>query len=118
MGSAVKLCVNCRHNFSPAFPQLGFPPRYTEEQLKAFSEQTYTVTNGKGEQETLGAYEASQRLRAIERRIRELKTRVELKKKTGTDHAPDSKLLKQWYAKRRLLVKETGLRSYSYRVKI
>ena len=89
--------VNCRHSYGPYVE--GAPRVWTDEQLKKLDEKSITY-NG----EKLTEYEASQRQRAIERKLRQWKRAEAI----GVDGA--SERVAQWQKTQRDFIRQTGLR--------
>lgn len=89
--------VNCRHSYGPYVE--GAPRIWTDEQLKKLEEKSISY-NG----ERITEYEASQRQRAIERKIRQWKRAEAL----GVDGAPEKVAL--WQETQRDFIRQTGMR--------
>ena len=85
-GDVTGLCgANCRHSFHPFFPGLS-EPAYTPEMLAAYNEPKYEY-NG----EMLTEYQASQKMRGFERKIRDSKRKISALK-AAIDETDDPKL--------------------------
>jgi len=106
------LGVNCRHSFFPFFEGLS-EVAYTEKDLKDFAEKT-VMYNG----EKLSIYEATQKQRYIERNIRYWKRQAQALEIAGQDNSYELQKVKQWQAKARDFVRQTGLRRQSDREQV
>ncbi len=97
--------INCKHDFFP----------YLEGTPRAEIERDRTVKyNGK----EMTEYEASQMQRYNERQIRKWKREGETLKVNGYDSSKESQKVKQWQAKQRELINQTGLKRSSSREQI
>lgn len=104
-GSITGLCgINCRHSFYPYIE--GRAPHYSQKQLNEIKSETVSF-GGK----ELPRYEAEQKLRGMERKIRYYKREGSIANTMDlTDKKAfcDSKI-KEWQGKREAFCKETGL---------
>jgi len=112
-GTGEGLCGwNCRHSFYPYFEGLS-EPAYKEAELESYAEKT-TTYNG----EVMTWYEATQKQRSIERKIREWKRRAGALEAAGLDNSAEIAKVKQWQARMRDFVKQTGVYRQSERERI
>ncbi len=103
-GTGEGLCGwNCRHSFYPFFEGLD-ENVYSQETLDEYASKTVTY-NG----EEIPYYEATQKLRYIERNIRKSKREAIALKEAGIDNTDAIQKVKAWQAKARDFTKQTGL---------
>jgi len=103
LGTATGLCgINCRHSFYPYFE--GMEEHYTGEDLDEMASKTVTY-NG----EELSRYEGEQKLRGIERKIRQYKRQALTQEGTGADSMQARRKLGEWQAAARDFTKQTGI---------
>ena len=82
-GTATGLCgINCRHSFHPYYP--GSARTYTQEQLSAWKNEKVTY-NGK----EISMYEATQKQRYFERKIRQDKKNLKAQQAILTSNNKD-----------------------------
>lgn len=104
LGTVVGLYgINCRHDAYPFFEGIS-EELYTQKELDDYANQK-VVYQGK----EMSVYEATQEQRAIERRIREWKRKAGALEAAGLDHEMESAKVREWQARMRAFVKETGL---------
>lgn len=109
LGTATGLCgINCRHSFYPYFE--GMEERYTGEELDEMASKTVTY-NG----EELSRYEGEQKLRGVERKIRQYKRQALTQEAAGADSTQARRKLGEWQAAARDFTKQTGIRRDSTR---
>lgn len=103
-GTGEGLCGwNCRHSFYPFFE--GISQRaYDDATLQEYANKKVTY-NG----EELSFYDATQKQRAIERKIREWKRRAAALEAAGLDNSRETGKVKAWQAVMRDFIKQTGL---------
>lgn len=103
-GTGEGLCGwNCRHSFYPFFE--GISQRaYDDATLQEYANKKVTY-NG----EELSFYDATQKQRAIERKIREWKRRAAALEAAGLDNLFETGKVKAWQAVMRDFIKQTGL---------
>ena len=115
--------ANCRHSYSPFYPGIS-TPRWTPEELNEYADKTYTFTGADGKDKTVGAYEASQIQRGLEREVRAWKRRIAVKETAGPEVAAeagvdnDKQKLKYWQKRLSDFTNETGLRRQHSRERI
>jgi hypothetical protein len=109
--------VNCRHSFSPFYPGVS-TRRWTDGELGKYAEKTYTFTGADGEPKTVGAYEASQIQRGLEREIRKGRKIVAAKTGAGLDAAKAKADLKASRARLNRFLGDTGLRRQLVRERV
>lgn len=95
---------NCRHDFFPFFEGIS-KPAYTKAQLDEYKAKNYEY-NG----EKLTEYEASQKQRAIERRIRKWKREAEGMNAAGLPQDEALSRVRYWQERQRDFIKQTGLK--------
>lgn len=95
--------VNCRHSMYPFYEGLS-EKLYTQKELDEYANQK-VVYQGK----EMSVYEATQQQRAIERKIREWKRKEGALDAAGLDHEGETAKVREWQARMRAFVKETGL---------
>ena len=108
------LGVNCRHSYSPYYPGVS-QPRWDEEALSAYREASYTYTGIDGKERTVGAYDATQMQRGLEREVRFWKRRVAVAGAAGLDAEKDKAKLKYWQKRLVGFTEQTGLRRQHFR---
>lgn len=94
---------NCRHSFYPFFEGLS-ENVYSREELKDFANKTVTY-NG----QPIDLYDATQYQREIERKIRFWKRQAGALEAAGLDNVSEIAKVREWQARARAFVKETGL---------
>ena len=95
--------VNCRHSFYPFFEGIS-EKVYSQSELDSYASKT-VIYNGK----ELSVYEATQKQRAIERKIRYWKRQAGALEAAGEDNTFERLKMGEWQAEMRKFVKETGL---------
>lgn len=109
LGTATGLCgINCRHSFYPYFE--GMEEHYTGDDLDEMASKTVTY-NG----EELSRYEGEQKLRGVERKIRQYKRQALTQEAAGADSTQTRRKLGEWQAAARDFTKQTGIRRDSAR---
>ena len=109
LGTATGLCgINCRHSFYPYFE--GMEEHYTSEDLDEMASKTVTY-NG----EELSRYDGEQKLRGVERKIRQYKRQALTQEAAGADSTQARRKLGEWQAAARDFTKQTGIRRDSAR---
>lgn len=109
LGTAAGLCgINCRHSFYPYFE--GMEEHYTGDDLDEMASKTVTY-NG----EELSRYEGEQKLRGVERKIRQYKRQALTQEAAGADSTQARRKLGEWQAAARDFTKQTGIRRDSAR---
>jgi len=112
-----------RHSFSPFYPGIT-APRWSPEELKEYAEKKYKFTGADGKEKTVGAYEASQIQRGLEREVRAWKKRIAVKEAAGPDAADkagvgeDREKLKYWQKRLDSFCSDTGLRRQYFRERV
>lgn len=97
--------------------------RWTDEEIEKMNAKTYTYTNAQGEEQTVDAYEASQILRRLERRVRDIKRRLAVEESKG-DLARPEEIIKlkreRAIANKKIanFVEQTGLKRAYFRERI
>lgn len=94
---------NCRHDWYPYFPGIS-SQLYGRDELEEMNEKTVSF-----EGQTLTLYEATQRQRAIERKIRQYKRTVNALEAAGMENRDAKVKLREWQALQRAFLRETGL---------
>lgn len=103
LGTATGLCgINCRHSFYPYFE--GMEEHYTGDDLDEMASKTVTY-NGK----ELSRYEGEQKLRGVERKIRQYKRQALTQEAMGADSTQARRKLGEWQAAARDFTKQTGI---------
>lgn len=100
---------NCRHGFYPYYPGLS-EPAHTKAQLDEMNHASVTY---KGEK--LSMYDATQKQRSIERQIRRYKREAAGLEAAGEDARAVRGKIREWQAKQRDFVNQTGLRRDYFR---
>lgn len=103
---------NCRHNFYPFFD--GISERaYSDAELNSWANRTVTLDG-----EEVPIYEATQRQREIERRIRYWKRQAGALEAAGLDNSRELAKVSEWQAKMRSFVQQTGLQRQRFREQV
>jgi len=103
LGSVTGLCgINCRHSFYPYFE--GTEEHYTQKDLDGMADEKVKF-NGK----EMTRYEGEQKLRQIERNIRQYKRKALTQEAAGVDNTEARRKLGEWQAKARDFTKQTGI---------
>lgn len=103
LGSKTGLCgINCRHSFYPYFE--GTEEHYTQKDLDGMAEEKVRF-NGK----EMTRYEGEQKLRQIERNIRQYKRKALTQEAAGVDNTGARRKIGEWQAKARDFTKQTGI---------
>ena len=97
------LGINCRHSWYPFFEGIS-KNAYKEADLNSYANKTVTY-NGK----EISFYEATQKQRAIERKIREWKRRASALEAGGFDNSEAIGKVRQWQGAMRDFVSQTEL---------
>lgn len=109
-GSGPGLCGwNCRHSFYPYYPGISETAN-TRDQLAAMNSKTVRY-NGKA----LSIYEAAQQQRHIERQIRRWKREASALEAAGQDNAKAVGKVREWQARQRDFIDQTGLQRDYFR---
>ncbi len=95
--------VNCRHSMYPFYEGLS-EKLYTQKELDEYASKTVVYQGNE-----MSVYEATQQQRAIERKIREWKRKAGALEAAGLDHEMETAKVREWQARMRAFVKETGL---------
>lgn len=94
---------NCRHHYHAFYP--GISKRvYSDQDLKDLDQKT-VVYNGK----QMSVYEATQKQREIERHIRKWKREAAMMEAAGLDPSFANSKVREWQAKQRDFIAQTGL---------
>lgn len=113
-GTGAGLCGwNCRHSFFAIFPELGDPPTWTQEELKALNARNIEY-NGK----LYTQYEVNQMQRARERNVRKWKKRYLAESAAGSDTTNSAVRLKAARQSLSEFAKATGGRVDSARTSV
>lgn len=103
-GTGEGLCGwNCRHSCYPFYEGIS-KNAYTKAILDSYAKETVTYQG-----QEISRYEASQVQRGIERHIRDWKRQLEALDAAGLDNADEISKIKEWQARMREFVRETGL---------
>ncbi len=103
LGSVTGLCgINCRHSFYPYFE--GMEEHYTQKDLDGMADEKVEF-NGK----EMTRYEGEQKLRQIERNIRQYKRKALTQEAAGVDNTEARRKLGEWQAKARDFTRQTGI---------
>lgn len=94
---------NCRHSFYPFFEGIS-EPAYTAAELESFANKKV-----KYQGKTITQYDAAQIQREIERKIRHWKRQQAALSAAGLEHAKESAKVREWQARMRSFVNQTGL---------
>ena len=109
-GTGAGLCGwNCRHSFYPFFEGIS-ENAYKQAELDSYAGKTVTY-NGK----QIPMYDATQIQRGIERKIRLWKRKEGALDAGGFDNDAETAKVKEWQAKMRDFIKQTGLQRQSVR---
>jgi hypothetical protein len=100
---------NCRHNFFPFFEGLS-DPAYAADKLREYNGKMVTY-NGK----EMSLYDATQQQRYIERQIRRWKREASALDAAGQDNTAAMGKMRQWQARQRDFIDQTGLRRDYFR---
>lgn len=103
---------NCRHSFYPFFEGLS-ENTYDKKELKEFNKNNIEFNEQK-----ITLYEATQYQRVIERKIRFWKRQVAALQAAKLDDASELDKVKQWQARMREFIRQTGLDRQSVREQI
>lgn len=103
---------NCRHSFYPFFEGIS-KPAYTKTEIKDMNAKKYEYNGQK-----LTEYEASQKQRSIERRIRKWKREAEGMSAAGQPADEALSRVRYWQEKQRDFIKQTDLKRQSEREQI
>lgn len=103
---------NCRHSFYPFFEGLS-AEHYQQPELDQYAAKT-VIYNG----QSMGFYEATQQQRAIERAIRKAKREAGALEAAGIDSGEERRAVRQYQAKMRNFIKQTGLKRQSFREQV
>lgn len=94
---------NCRHHYHAFYP--GISKRvYSDQDLKDLDQKT-VVYNGK----QMSVYEATQKQRELERHIRKWKREAAMMEAAGLDPSFANSKVREWQAKQRDFIAQTGL---------
>lgn len=99
----------CRHDFFPYIEGVS-EKAYTSQNLRKLSEQTTTYNGQK-----LSIYEATQQQRYIERQIRQWKRASNALKAGNVDYITAQRKVREWQARQRDFISQTGLRRDYFR---
>lgn len=103
LGSVTGLCgINCRHSFYPYFD--GMEEHYTQKDLDEMADEKVKF-NGK----EMTRYEGEQKLRQIERNIRQYKRKALTQEAAGVDNTGARRKLGEWQSAARDFTKQTGI---------
>ena len=109
LGTITGLCgINCRHSYYPYFE--GLEKHYTQADLDEMEKQTVTYNGQK-----MTRYEGEEKLRGIERNIRQYKRRALTQEAAGVDSTAARQKIGEWQAKARDFTKQTGIERDSAR---
>lgn len=100
--------VNCRHLLFPYYP--GQAKTYSRAQLRDYNEAKYTYNDAK-----LTEYQASEIQRGLERGVRRWKTESAAMTAAGEDNAFAAAKVREWQARLRDFVDQTGMRRDYFR---
>nr|DAM07021.1 MAG TPA: minor capsid protein [Caudoviricetes sp.] len=103
---------NCRHNFYPFFEGLS-EPAYSKQELKQMTAKDYEYND-----EKMTEYEATQKQRAIERKIRRWKREYKGMDAAGLPTDEAASKISQWQNIQKDFLKQTGLKVQSDREQI
>jgi len=103
---------NCRHSFYPFFEGLS-ENAYTNKDVRDMNKQKV-----KFKDESMSLYDATQRQREIERKIRYWKRQAAALDKAKQENALEQAKIKQWQAYMRNFIKQTGLDRQNVREQI
>lgn len=109
-GTGAGLCGwNCRHSFYPFFEGIS-ENAYKQAELDSYAAKT-VPNNG----QDIPIYDATQQQRAIERKIRLWKRQAGALDAAGLDNTAETAKVKEYQAKMRDFIKQTGLQRQSVR---
>lgn len=103
---------NCRHSFYPFFEGIS-ENAYNDADRQSFARKQVTY---QGEQ--ISVYDATQKQRAIERRIRHWKRQASALEAAGLDNTTELSKVSEWQVRMRSFVKQTGLQRQRERERI
>lgn len=104
LGEVDGICgINCRHSYYPYFE--GMEKHYTTDELDEMANQTVTY-NG----ENMTRYEGEEKLRGIERTIRQYKRRAITQEAAGVDSTAARAKIGEWQNKAKDFTKQTGIK--------
>lgn len=103
LGTITGLCgINCRHSYYPYFE--GLEKHYTQADLDEMEKQTVTYNGQK-----MSRYEGEEKLRGIERNIRQYKRRALTQEAAGIDSTAARQKIGEWQQRARDFTKQTGI---------
>lgn len=103
-GTGAGLCGwNCRHSFYPYFEGIS-ENAYSKAELESYANKTVTYQG-----QEISMYDATQKQRAIERKIRFWKRRAGALDAAGLDSTVEGAKVREWQAQMRDFTKQTGL---------
>lgn len=103
-GTGPGLCGwNCRHSFFPVIEGLS-EPAYSTDKLRELNSRTVTVDG-----QEMSLYDATQRQRYIERKIRRWKREASAMDAAGLDSSAAKSKVRAWQAVQRNFINQTGL---------
>lgn len=103
LGTVTGICgVNCRHSYYPYFE--GTEKHYSAEDLDELAGQTVEYNGVK-----MTRYEGEEKLRYIERNIRQYKRRALTEQSGGVDDTASRRKVGEWQAAARDFTKQTGI---------
>lgn len=112
-GTGAGLCGwNCRHSFYPFFEGIS-ENAYNQAELDSYSAKMVTY-NG----QEIPMYDATQMQRGIERKIRHWKRQAGALDAAGLDNSFEAAKVKQWQARMRDFIKQTGLQRQGVRERV
>lgn len=103
---------NCRHNVYPVMYD-DEEPAYSRQELKNLKNETVTY-NG----EKMSKYEAEQKLRYMERTVRNYKRRQKMEQKIGVNSSKSAMLVTRWNSKIKNFCTQTGVTRRQFNEKI
>ncbi len=108
LGKADGICgINCRHSYYPYFPEI--EPMYKKGEVEKWNSRKVSY-----EGKSFSRYEAEQKQRSIERKIRQYKKEAQVLDAGGNDSTDARRKIGEWQKIQRDFVKATGLvRDYS-----
>lgn len=112
-GTGPGLCGwNCRHSFFPFFEGLS-EHAYTIEELRAYKNRTVVYNDT-----IMNLYDATQHQRYIERKVREWKREAGAFEAAGMDASYARGKVREWQARQRDFIRQTGLRRDYFRERV
>lgn len=103
LGKPDGICgINCRHSYYPYFE--GLEKHYTQADLDEMESKSVEY-NG----EKMSRYDAEQKLRGIERKVRKYKRQALTQEAAGIDNTAARRKIGEWQAKAREFTKQTGI---------